>query len=167
MKDQITKVTQFTNDPSGADLEPLPENLGYRPQLPAGAHLFLQILHDTLSEACLRISEDERLQMKALFGTLGKGRALMGSQPDWGPALAWKKSKDTPLPLAPHTCPSLFSLTRLHVWRSATRNTQYSPFIYLWLLAPHTDIGQTAYGWYQPLTPNSLRCELERRGRGS
>nr|XP_042139289.1 unconventional myosin-XV [Peromyscus maniculatus bairdii] len=29
--------------------------------------LFRQILHDTLSEACLRISEDERLQMKALF----------------------------------------------------------------------------------------------------
>ncbi|EFB16037.1 hypothetical protein PANDA_012269, partial [Ailuropoda melanoleuca] len=29
--------------------------------------LFRQILHDTLSEACLRISEDERLKMKALF----------------------------------------------------------------------------------------------------
>uniref|UniRef100_A0A8C6Q8H4 Unconventional myosin-XV n=1 Tax=Nannospalax galili TaxID=1026970 RepID=A0A8C6Q8H4_NANGA len=29
--------------------------------------LFRQILHDTLSEACLRISEDERRQMKALF----------------------------------------------------------------------------------------------------
>ncbi|XP_032034078.1 unconventional myosin-XV [Hylobates moloch] len=29
--------------------------------------LFRQILHDTLSEACLRISEDERLRMKALF----------------------------------------------------------------------------------------------------
>ncbi|XP_027283093.1 unconventional myosin-XV isoform X2 [Cricetulus griseus] len=29
--------------------------------------LFRQILHDTFSEACLRISEDERLQMKALF----------------------------------------------------------------------------------------------------
>ncbi|XP_054991733.1 unconventional myosin-XV [Sorex araneus] len=29
--------------------------------------LFRQILHDTLSEACLRISEEERLTMKALF----------------------------------------------------------------------------------------------------
>ncbi|XP_069882886.1 unconventional myosin-XV [Dipodomys merriami] len=29
--------------------------------------LFRQILHDTLSEACLRISEDERLRMKAFF----------------------------------------------------------------------------------------------------
>ncbi|KAF6299170.1 myosin XVA [Rhinolophus ferrumequinum] len=29
--------------------------------------LFRQILHDTLSKACLRISEDERLKMKALF----------------------------------------------------------------------------------------------------
>ncbi|XP_066876789.1 unconventional myosin-XV isoform X1 [Kogia breviceps] len=29
--------------------------------------LFRQILHDTLSEACLRISAEERLQMKALF----------------------------------------------------------------------------------------------------
>uniref|UniRef100_A0A287ALF1 Unconventional myosin-XV n=2 Tax=Sus scrofa TaxID=9823 RepID=A0A287ALF1_PIG len=29
--------------------------------------LFRQVLHDTLSEACLRISEEERLQMKALF----------------------------------------------------------------------------------------------------
>ncbi|XP_073090813.1 unconventional myosin-XV [Manis javanica] len=29
--------------------------------------LFRQILHDTLSEACLRISDDERLKMKALF----------------------------------------------------------------------------------------------------
>uniref|UniRef100_A0A8C5KEC4 Unconventional myosin-XV n=1 Tax=Jaculus jaculus TaxID=51337 RepID=A0A8C5KEC4_JACJA len=29
--------------------------------------LFRQILHDTLSEACLRISEEERLRMKALF----------------------------------------------------------------------------------------------------
>uniref|UniRef100_A0A8C0L8M7 Unconventional myosin-XV n=1 Tax=Canis lupus dingo TaxID=286419 RepID=A0A8C0L8M7_CANLU len=29
--------------------------------------LFRQILHDTLSEACLRISKDERLKMKALF----------------------------------------------------------------------------------------------------
>nr|KAF6398725.1 myosin XVA [Molossus molossus] len=29
--------------------------------------LFRQILHDTLSKGCLRISEDERLQMKALF----------------------------------------------------------------------------------------------------
>ncbi|XP_021103173.1 unconventional myosin-XV [Heterocephalus glaber] len=29
--------------------------------------LFRQILHDTLSEACLRISQDERLRMKALF----------------------------------------------------------------------------------------------------
>lgn len=34
---------------------------------------FPQILHDTLSKACLRISEDERLQMKALFGTAGGG----------------------------------------------------------------------------------------------
>lgn len=33
---------------------------------------FPQILHDTLSEACLRISEDERLKMKALFGTSGR-----------------------------------------------------------------------------------------------
>lgn len=32
---------------------------------------FPQILHDTLSKACLRISEDERVQMKALFGTTG------------------------------------------------------------------------------------------------
>lgn len=44
----------------------------------ARTHFFLQILHDTLSEACLRISEDERLQMKALFGTLGKGRDADG-----------------------------------------------------------------------------------------
>ncbi|XP_037664148.1 LOW QUALITY PROTEIN: unconventional myosin-XV [Choloepus didactylus] len=29
--------------------------------------LFRQILHDTLSEACLRISQDERLRMQALF----------------------------------------------------------------------------------------------------
>ncbi|XP_065765747.1 unconventional myosin-XV [Muntiacus reevesi] len=29
--------------------------------------LFRQVLHDTLSEACLRISAEERLQMKALF----------------------------------------------------------------------------------------------------
>ncbi|XP_030742377.1 unconventional myosin-XV [Echinops telfairi] len=29
--------------------------------------LFRQVLHDTLSEACLRISQDERLRMKALF----------------------------------------------------------------------------------------------------
>ncbi|XP_006875611.1 PREDICTED: unconventional myosin-XV [Chrysochloris asiatica] len=29
--------------------------------------LFRQILHDTLSEACLRISQEERLRMKALF----------------------------------------------------------------------------------------------------
>ncbi|XP_026264502.2 unconventional myosin-XV [Urocitellus parryii] len=29
--------------------------------------LFRQILHDTFSEACLRITEDERLRMKALF----------------------------------------------------------------------------------------------------
>uniref|UniRef100_A0A286XER4 Unconventional myosin-XV n=1 Tax=Cavia porcellus TaxID=10141 RepID=A0A286XER4_CAVPO len=29
--------------------------------------LFRQIVHDTLSEACLRISQDERLRMKALF----------------------------------------------------------------------------------------------------
>uniref|UniRef100_A0A8C2YKT7 Unconventional myosin-XV n=1 Tax=Chinchilla lanigera TaxID=34839 RepID=A0A8C2YKT7_CHILA len=29
--------------------------------------LFRQILHDTLSEACVRISQDERLRMKALF----------------------------------------------------------------------------------------------------
>ncbi|XP_007939649.1 unconventional myosin-XV [Orycteropus afer afer] len=29
--------------------------------------LFRQILHDTFSEACLRISQDERLRMKALF----------------------------------------------------------------------------------------------------
>ncbi|XP_040830480.1 unconventional myosin-XV [Ochotona curzoniae] len=29
--------------------------------------LFRQILHDTLSDTCLRISQDERLQMKALF----------------------------------------------------------------------------------------------------
>lgn len=77
--------------------------------------MFRQILHDTFSEACLRISEDERLQMKALFGTLGKGRLLMGSQPDLGTALAWKQSKDMPHPLAPHTCPFLFSLTRLRV----------------------------------------------------
>lgn len=40
---------------------------------------FPQILHDTLSEACLRISEDERLKMKALFGTTG-GRKGHG----WG-----------------------------------------------------------------------------------
>ncbi|XP_017169817.1 unconventional myosin-XV isoform X10 [Mus musculus] len=33
--------------------------------------LFRQILHDTFSEACLRISEDERLQMKALFEPAG------------------------------------------------------------------------------------------------
>lgn len=101
MKDQITKVTQFTDEPSAAEQEPPAANLGPRPRLPAGAHLFRQILHDTFSEACLRISEDERLQMKALFGTLGKGRLLMGSQPDLGTALAWKQSKDTPRPLAP------------------------------------------------------------------
>lgn len=40
----------------------------------------------------------------------------MGSQPDWGPALAWKKAKDTPRPLAFHMCLSLFSLSRLHAW---------------------------------------------------
>lgn len=44
--------------------------------------LFPQILHDTLSEACLRISEDERLRMKALFGISG---VLMG-QPVRGTA---------------------------------------------------------------------------------
>lgn len=43
----------------------------------------------------------------------------------------------------------------------AACNAQYGPFIYLWLLVPHTDIGRTAYCWYQPLTLNSLRCELE------
>lgn len=37
---------------------------------------FPQILHDTLSEACLRISEDERLKMKALFGTAGSGGGM-------------------------------------------------------------------------------------------
>lgn len=39
-----------------------------------------QVLHDTLSEACLRISEDERLRMKALFGTPegGEGREEPG-----------------------------------------------------------------------------------------
>lgn len=101
VKNQITKVTQFTDEPSAAEQEPLPANLGHRPQLLAGAHLFRQILHDTFSEACLRISEDERLQMKALFGTLGKGRLLMGTQPDLGTALAWKQSKDTPALLPP------------------------------------------------------------------
>lgn len=42
--------------------------------------LFPQILHDTLSEACLRISEDERLRMKALFGISGEGTVLMGQR---------------------------------------------------------------------------------------
>ena len=43
-----------------------------------------QILHDTFSEACLRISEDERLKMKALFGiTVGDwaGRGGMNLAP--------------------------------------------------------------------------------------
>lgn len=42
---------------------------------PAAARLtpLPQVLHDTLSEACLRISAEERLQMKALFGTAGCG----------------------------------------------------------------------------------------------
>ncbi|XP_028390179.1 unconventional myosin-XV [Phyllostomus discolor] len=41
--------------------------------------LFRQILHDTFSEACLRISEDERLKMKALFAQnqLDKQRPLV------------------------------------------------------------------------------------------
>lgn len=121
-------MTQFTDELSAAEQEPPPANIDQRPQLPAWAHLFRQILHDTFSEACLRISEDERLQMKALFGILGKGRLLMGSQPDLGTALAWKQSKDTPRPLASHTCPFLFSLTRLHVWSQlrVTRNMALS-----------------------------------------
>ncbi len=28
----------------------------------------LQVVHDTFSEACIRISQEERQQMKALFG---------------------------------------------------------------------------------------------------
>lgn len=42
---------------------------------------FPQILHDTLSEACLRISEDERLKMKALFGTSGRPAPLTSQTP--------------------------------------------------------------------------------------
>lgn len=41
--------------------------------VPVPSYSSPQILHDTLSEACLRISEDERLAMKALFGTDGRG----------------------------------------------------------------------------------------------
>ncbi|TNN75929.1 Unconventional myosin-XV [Liparis tanakae] len=32
--------------------------------------IFKQIVNDTLSEACVRITRDERQRMKALFGTL-------------------------------------------------------------------------------------------------
>lgn len=42
---------------------------------------FPQILHDTLSKACLRISEDERLKMKALFGTTVGGQGRKGISP--------------------------------------------------------------------------------------
>lgn len=58
----------------------------------AGTHFFLQILHDTLSEACLRISEDERLQMKALFGTLGKGRDADGQSTRLGASPSLEES---------------------------------------------------------------------------
>ncbi|MBZ3882220.1 Unconventional myosin-XV [Sciurus carolinensis] len=43
--------------------------------------LFRQILHDTFSEACLRITEDERLRMKALFGIAGAQNQLDTQRP--------------------------------------------------------------------------------------
>lgn len=75
----------YPEDPTAAHMEPplvleqsslgsqVGESLG-----PPASQLssFPQILHDTLSEACLRISEDERLKMKALFGTAGSGGGM-------------------------------------------------------------------------------------------
>lgn len=40
--------------------------------------VFLQVVHDTFSEACIRITQDERQKMKALFGK------------ETNPAIRWK-----------------------------------------------------------------------------
>lgn len=91
----------------------------------------------------------------------GREGTLMGSQPDWGPALPWKKAKGTPRPLASHMCLSLFSLSTVHVWRPATCNIQYGLSV--------ASTGQTACYWHQPLAPPPLQlleCELARREKG-
>lgn len=87
----------------------------------------------------------------------------MGSQPDWGPALAWKKAKDTPRPPAFHMCLSLFSLSRLHAWRPATWSIQYGPCISV------ASTGQIVCCWHQLLTPPRLQlleCEVAKREKG-
>lgn len=82
-------------------------------------------------------------------------------QPDRGQPLSGRKAKETPRPLASHTCLSLLSLTRLRVWRPATCNIQYGPFIYLWLLL----VRQLVAGISLSPSPQLLECELARRGK--
>jgi hypothetical protein len=89
---------------------------------------------------------------------------LVGCQPDWGPALIWKKAKGTPRPLASHTCLSLFSLPRLQFLEASDMYHTVRP-LYLSVASP----GQTAHcdaSLSPPTPPQLLEWELSRREEG-
>ncbi|VTJ86759.1 Hypothetical predicted protein [Marmota monax] len=66
--------------------------------LPLCPSILSKILHDTFSEACMRITEDERLRMKALFDVGWQGKGEKGSLDQIWPPLA-QNQLDTQRPL--------------------------------------------------------------------
>lgn len=79
------------------------------PHSPATSHPLPQIFNDTLSDTCIRISQEERLRLKSLFGNLhpppASRRSWVWGARTWG-AQTW----------ASHTQPILIS------WASPSHN---------------------------------------------